>query len=114
MKMAKTITTRLPDEFVKNLWKIAKAENLDTSAVVRRLLAIAIKEWKKDYAVKQYTIGEFSFGQAAEFAEVSVWDFPSLLKEKKVPINYDEEELERDLRFVKKWKGKKQYQTRAL
>lgn len=99
--MAKTITTRLPDEYVAGLGKIAKAENLDTSSVVRRLLAIAIAEWKKEYAVEQYKRGEFSFGQAAKFAEVSVWGFPELLKQKKVHINYDIEELKTDLKTIR-------------
>jgi len=103
--MAKTVTTRLPDEFVLGLMKIAKIENDDTSSVIRKLLARAITEWKKDYAVEQYKKGEFSFGQAAKFAEISVWEFPGLLKQKKVPINYDEEELEADLKAIK-WKEK--------
>lgn len=101
--MHKTITTRLPKEFVLGLKKIAQIENDDTSSVIRKLLAKAISEWKKDYAVEQYKRGEFSFGQAAKFAEISVWEFPSLLKEKKVPMNYDEEELESDLKTIK-WK----------
>lgn len=103
--MTKTITTRLPDEFVKNLKEIAEKEHLDTSAVIRRLLAKSIEEWRKDYAVEQYRKGEFSFGQLAEFAEISVWDVPQLLKEKKVPFNYDEEELERELKNIG-WKKK--------
>ena len=56
--MAKTITTRLPDEFVKQLKQIAQKESLDTSSVIRRLLAHAIAEWRKDYAVEQYKKGE--------------------------------------------------------
>ena len=99
--MNKTITTRLPKEFVLWLKKIAKIEKDDTSGVIRKLLYKAIIEWKKDYALEQYKKGEFSFGQASKFAEVSVWEFPSLLKEKKVLLNYDEEELEADLKAIK-------------
>jgi len=103
--MAKTITTRLPDEYVNGLGKIAKIEKIDTSGVIRKLLAKAIEEWKKDYAIEMYKKGEFSFGQAAKFAEISVWDFPNLLKEKKIPLNFDLEELESDLKTIK-WKKK--------
>jgi len=59
------------------------------------------REWKKDYAVEQYKNGEFSFGQAAKFADISVWDFPSLLKEKKVYLNLDIEELKSELETIK-------------
>lgn len=103
--MAKTITTRLPDEYVLGLGKIARAEKLDVSSVVRKLLASAISDWKKNYAAERYIDGDFSFEQAAKFAEISVWDFPNLLKQKKVSINYDEEELESDLKTIL-WKKK--------
>lgn len=105
--MAKTITTRLPDEFVKKLNEICKKENLDTSAVIRRLLASAISEWRKDYAVEHYKKGEFSFGQLAKFAGISVWEVPQLLKDKKVYLTYDKEELERELNNIG-WKKKSQ------
>lgn len=105
--MPKTITTRLPDDFVKKLKQISEIEHIDTSAVVRRLLAEAIKEWRKDYAVEQYKKGDFSFGQLAEFAGISVWDVPNLLMEKKVHLNYDKEELARELKNIG-WKKKKQ------
>ena len=103
--MTKPITTRLPDDFVKNLKQIADKEELDTSAVIRRLLAKAINEWKKDYAIEQYKKGEFSFGQLASFAGISVWDVPALLKEKGAYLNYDKEELERELKNIG-WKKK--------
>ncbi|MDO8460303.1 MAG: UPF0175 family protein [Nanoarchaeota archaeon] len=103
--MAKTITTRLPDEYVIGIGKIAKIEKLDTSGVIRKLLAKAIGEWKKDYAIDMYKRGEFSFGQAAKAAEISMWDFPNLLKEKKVALNLDVEELESELETIK-WKRK--------
>jgi len=103
--MDKPITTRLPEEFVKRIKEISEKENIDMSTAIRKLLAGAIKEWKIEYALEQYSKGEFSFGQAAEFAEVSVWDFPELLKKYKVTINYDVEEFEEDLKTIG-WKKK--------
>ncbi len=60
----------------------------------------SLDEWRKSYAVEQYKKGEFSFGQLARFAGISVWDVPALLQEKKVHLNYDEEELEVDLKNI--------------
>ncbi len=104
--MPKTVTTRLPDKYVADLEIIEKIEQLDTSAVMRRLLAAAIREWKKEYAVERYKKGEFSFGQVAEFAEVSVWDVPILLKDRQVPMNYNEKEFKEELKSVE-WLLKK-------
>lgn len=107
--MARIITTRLPDEYVTDLETIEKAEKLDKSAVMRRLLAKAIAEWKKDYAVERYRKGEFSFGQVAAFAGVSVWDVPQLLKERGVHLNYTVEEFKEELKSVE-WLMKKKKQ----
>ncbi|MBS3080131.1 UPF0175 family protein [Candidatus Pacearchaeota archaeon] len=102
--MDKPITTRLPEDFVLQLKEISEKEHLDMSAVIRRLLAKSIKEWKIKYALEKYKEGEFSFGEIAEFANVSVWDVPKLLKEHKIPLNYDIEEFHKDLEAIKKWK----------
>lgn len=101
--MGKIITTRLPDEFVIKINAIAKQEGLDVSTVMRKLLANAIKEWKIEQAFEKYKNGEFSFGQTIKFAEISPWDFPDLLKQKGMCVNYDSEELEKDLKTIK-WK----------
>ena len=106
--MDNPITTRLPEEFITGIKKIAEKENLDFSTVMRRLLAKAITEWKIEYALENYSNWKFSFGQAVKFAEISPWDFPSLLRQKKIPINYDEEELEADLETLK-WKKSKDF-----
>jgi len=103
--MDRPITTRLPEDFLERLKEIASKENIDVSTTIRKLLSLAMKEWKIKYALEQYAKGDFSFGQAAEFAEVSVWDFPGLLKQNKILINYDEEELEEDLKTLG-WKKK--------
>ncbi len=63
----------------------------------------------KKYAVEMYKKGEFSFGQTAKFAEISVWDIPSMLKKHKVYLNYDNEEFKKDLKTVKKSLSNKQY-----
>lgn len=101
--MEKPVTTRLPEEFIAKINDISKKEHIDMSTTIRKLLSEAIKEWKIKYALEQYSQGKFSLGQACEFAEASVWDFPELLKKNKVSINYDEEELEEDLKAIK-WK----------
>lgn len=62
---------------------------------------------KKEIAVEKYRAGEFSFGQVAEFAKISVWDVSDLLKEYGVNLNYDKEEFEYELKAIKWKKDKK-------
>ena len=101
--MSVTITTRLPEKLVRELGTISEKEHLDKSTVIRRLLSDATQKWKTDYAVQKYKDGAFSFGQATDFSELSPWAFVDILRARKVMMNYDEEELERDLRTIK-WK----------
>jgi len=100
--MAATVTTRLPNELNKELDRISKAESLDKSAVMRRLLASSIQEWKVHYALDMYSKRAFSTEQAAHFMGVSLWRFGDMLKKYKTPMSYDVEEFNRDLRNIKK------------
>ena len=103
--MDKPITTRLSEDFLTKIRDISEKEHIDMSTAIRKLLAGAIKEWKIKHALEEYAKGNFSFGQASEFADVSVWDFPGILKKHHVNINYDEEELKEDLKTIG-WKKK--------
>ena len=98
--MGKTITTRLPDEMVDEIKKIAEIEKLDKSSVVRRLLDKAIPSWKLEYALKLYQNKEISIGKAAELSSLSIWEFLDQLSQKKIPLNYDLEDLKTDLEKV--------------
>ena len=94
---------KLSKKYLNEIEKIKRLENIKFLQVVNKLLAKSIGKWKKYYAVEKYKNGEFSFGQAVKFAHVSVWDFPQLLFDKKVYLNFDVEELKSDLQTIK-WK----------
>ncbi|MFX0134451.1 MAG: UPF0175 family protein [Candidatus Hodarchaeota archaeon] len=100
--MGQTITSRIPDKMVKELENIAKIEKLDKSSVIRRLLDIAINIWKEEYALKLFQNRKISLGKAAEICSLSIWEFLEKLSQKKIPLNYDLEELQRDLETVEK------------
>ncbi len=93
---AETITTRLPQELVKEISEASQVEHLGKSEVLRRLLVQGMQQWRIHKALEFYQSGVFSFGQATRFAKVSVWKFSDLLKEYKVPLQLDAEELEQE------------------
>lgn len=63
-------------------------------------------------AILFYTHGTFSAEQAAHFAQISLWSFFALLQDKKVPLSYDKEELEKDIRTLRgKREGKESIST---
>jgi predicted HTH domain antitoxin len=42
-----------------------------------------------------------SFGQARQFAGLSVWDFLGFLRERKIPLHYDLVEYDEDLKTIR-------------
>ena len=98
--MGQSITSRLPDDLVKEIEKISKVEQLDKSSVIRRLLSKAIAQWNLEKALDEYQKGEISLGRAIEMAKVSIWAFMKKLSERKIPLNYSVEDFEDDLKFV--------------
>ena len=101
--MTEVITARLTEDLESDLAFVAKTEQLDKSTVLRRLLATSLHEWKEGYALQRYASGKFSAAQAASFLDTSLWSFFDLLQQKKVPLNYDTEELGKDLKSIQ-WK----------
>ena len=99
-----TVTTvRLPLDLRAALNLVAKEEHLDKSTVFRQLLDKAVNTWKKEKAVERYSHGTCSLEQASSFSGISTWDFLNVLKQHNTSLNYDEEELEKDLKNIQ-WK----------
>jgi len=80
--MDRPITTRLPDEFILRIKELAKKENLDTSAVIRRLLAKSLEEERKKSILVALDNQEISIGKAAKELNLSLWDALDLAKKK--------------------------------
>lgn len=57
---------------------------------------------KKELAVYFFQRNLLSFGQARQFADLSMWDFLELLRERKVPLHYGIPEYEEDIKTIKK------------
>ena len=55
---------------------------------------------KLNLAMKQYTEGKISMGKAAELANVSIWKFLDEMKDKKIPIRYDLDDIKREINRI--------------
>lgn len=100
--MAKTITTRLPDEFILDITKVAEEENVDKSAAIRKLLAIALKHWKIKKALELLREHKISIEKASEISEITLWEMIDLAGENNIDwIGYDEDDLKKSLEILK-------------
>ena len=70
------------------------------------MLYRAAAEWKKEYAARLYADGSVTLERAAMDAGVSVREMMEYLKAKKIPAQYDVEDLEEDMKNFYKRMGK--------
>ena len=102
MKKERMIGTRLPLDLVRELELIEDVEQSDRSTTVRRLLSKAIQQWKLEHYARLYGDGKLTLARAARDAGVSLWEMMDYARVRKVPAQYDLEDLERDLGTIRK------------
>ena len=90
------VSVKIPDELRDEIAELMRDEGLEESIALRKLLTIAISEWKKERALKMLTEGMISYLKAAEKAGMNVWDFAEFLRERKI-VRMKEEGIIRDL-----------------
>jgi predicted HTH domain antitoxin len=61
---------------------------------------MTVKELRCELAIQLFQQGRLSFGKARQMAEMNVWDFQQLLGSRGIPVHYDIEEYEADLRTI--------------
>jgi predicted HTH domain antitoxin len=101
MKM-ETIVGRITSEQKKLLEKIAKIGKVDRSKVLREVVDIGIRQKLIELSLESFRKNRISLAKAAELAGVSLWEMIEFIKEKKEPIHYTREDLEKDLEALGK------------
>ena len=78
------ISVGIPEELKKEIEEFMREEGLEESEVLRKLLNMAISEWKKEKALKLLAEGKISYMKAVEKSGMNVWDFAEMVKERKI------------------------------
>lgn len=100
MKKEQMVGTRLPLELVRELELIENVEQSDRSTTVPRLLSKAVRQWKLEHYVRLYGDGKLTLARAARDAGVSLWEMMDYARARRVPAQYDLEDLKRDLETI--------------
>lgn len=79
-----TLSARIPDDLEEELEEYITDENLDRSTAVRKFLTEGLEDWKKEKALEKLEAGETTLSGAAEIAEMNVWEFAVLAKDRNV------------------------------
>ncbi len=95
----KPLAVRVPAELEKEIIEIIKKEKSDKATVVRNLLEIGINEWRKQTALEFLQNGKVTFAKAAEIANLSLWEFADLVKQRNIEwVRFTPEEAEKEFR----------------
>lgn len=100
--MYENVAARVPESVVKDINSVAREEGTDKSKVIRELLAGAVKEKLVELALEKYSKRLVSVGRAAELARVPLADFLRAAAERKIPLNYSLDSLEKDFKAALK------------
>ena len=99
MKLGRVSLT-VPRELLEKSEKIAKEKLEDRSTVMRELLALGLKQYMIKDSLEMYIEGKISMEKAAELADVSIWKFLDVLKERKIPLRYDLEDIKKEIEDI--------------
>ncbi len=94
----KVITARIEDSSFEDLKTIEKEEKADRAEVMRKLLALAIKEWKMKKALQLLHTRQVTIRKAAALAEVSYIEMYNAMTKADIDIGYTLAELEKDIK----------------
>jgi predicted HTH domain antitoxin len=93
-RMTKTVSTRLNDEEVELLNKIAEEENIDRSSLIRKFVLDKMKFYKIQQMAKYYQQGVVSLQEAATQAKVTIYEMMAYLQKENIhPPPQEEQEI---------------------
>ncbi|MFH1053969.1 MAG: UPF0175 family protein [Candidatus Woesearchaeota archaeon] len=95
------VSLTVPNEILEKSDEIAKEKSEDRSTVMRELLSLGIKQYMISEALELYTDGKVSLEKAAEIANVSIWKFLDILKDKRMPLRYDLDDIKREIKDIR-------------
>ena len=96
------ISTRIPDHLEEELEWYAKKEKVGKTIALRKILDKGLKEIKLEYALDLYQKGKITLWKAAEIANLSLWEMVDIVRERRIPMFYTLEDVEKDLEIAKK------------
>lgn len=103
--LSKILSTRVGRETEEELRSYMRAEKVDKATAMRKLLELGVQGWRREMAVQLLREGKATVWRAATVAGVPLWDFISLLDERKVILPIRGSDVIDDVRAAMKGKS---------
>ena len=95
--MTKQINLRMEEELVKEFEELADQENLDRSALMKKVLIEGLQQERLNFAIQKYLLKEISVERASEIAKISIHEFVLKLTQLGIPSNLTLEDYKKIL-----------------
>ena len=96
------ISTRIPEDIEKELIWYANKERIGRTIALRKILEKGLKEIKLEYALDLYQKGKITLMRTAEISDLSLWEILDIVRERRTPMHYTLEDVEKDLEIAMK------------
>lgn len=98
----KTISIRLPEQYIHDIEDACKQEVLDKGTMLRKLIGEALREYRIKKAFESYSEGKISLWKAAKKAGITYRAALEELKKRNLPFRYEKEDLDADIKWAMK------------
>jgi len=95
--MAKTVTTRIDDQYVNKIDEMAAKKGIDRSALLRLFLINSVREQTIRDSLEDYQSGAITLWEAAKQCNLSLWEMIKEVEKGHVYVSYDLRNLKKDL-----------------
>ena len=96
------ISTRVTEEQDEELEWYAKKEKVGKTIALRRALDKGLKEIRLEHALDLYQKGKITLMKAAEISAIPLWEILDIVREKRIPMHYTMEDVEKDIKAALK------------
>lgn len=96
----KTVSIRLPEQYLHEIEEACKQEVLDKGTMLRKLIGDALKEYHVRKAFELYSQGKISLWKAAKMAGLTYRGALEELKKRNIPFRYEKEDLASDIKWA--------------
>lgn len=98
----KTISIRLPEQYIHDIEEACKQEVLDKGTMLRKLIGEALREYRVKKAFQSYADGKISLWKAARKAGITYRAALEELKKRNILFRYEKEDLDADIKWAMK------------
>ena len=95
--MNQAIGIRLDQDFLKKVEILSKEEVTDRSSILRKLVVLGYKDLIKNKTAQKYKEGKITLSEAANQAEITIWEMERYLVESGFKSSYSVEDLKNEV-----------------